>query len=267
MPIIYGEPSETYHENDANGSTDIRAYLKCPTLYRDIKDGLKLKDTDALLFGTASHLALLEPKRFAAEVGIKPHGMHLGHTEGKLWKARQGDRIIISGDDADTLVGMQARMPSEVRAIFARCATEVTVRTTMDGLPVQCRFDLYGSAEAWDLKSIDAIENVERSIWKRGYHIQRRWYQRVEEAETGRPPRPLGFLFVEKCPPFRWRIVEMSAAYDQIADEAIDRALHGIGARLKSGCWDDPEPLRLTAEPPDWMGNEITTNEDGGIDL
>ena len=266
--IIYAEAADVYHANEANGSTDIRTFLRSPTLYRDCKDGLKLKDTDALLFGTASHLAMLEPQRFATSVAIKPHGMHLGHLDGKAWKARQVGKTIISGDDADHLCAMVARMPAEVRAIFARCRTEVTVRTQIDGLPVQCRFDLWGDAETWDLKSIDAIENIERAIYKRGYHIQKRVYQRIEEAETGKPARPFGFLFVEKAPPYRWKIVEVDADYDAIADGEIDKALHGIGARMRSGCWDDPAPLRLIATPPAWMnGDDFTTNDDGGMDL
>ncbi len=252
--ISFCEPAWYYHSHDATGSTDIRAYIKSPRLFKDIRDGLAIKETEALLFGSASHMALLEPVQFAESVAFKPRGMNFSTVEGKLWKAAQeaDGKFIVTAEDADHLKGMHARMPADVRKIFDACKPEVTVRTKWNGILAQCRFDLF-SHENWDLKSIDAIENVERSIYQRGYHIQKRVYQRIHAAETGGPLLPFRFLFAEKCPPYRWRVVELDSDYDAIADEAIDGALHGIVARNKSGCWDDPGELHLIASPPSYL--------------
>lgn len=261
--ISYDEPADIYHENEAIGSTDLRNYIKSPRLFRDILDGEETKETEALLFGLASHLALLEPKRFAECVALKPKGMSFATVEGKAWRARYGTgKIIVTDDDARHLTGMHARMPAEVRAIFAALRTEVTVRTEMNDLQVQARFDLFGP-KCWDLKSIDDIANVERAIPKRGYHIQKRFYQRVLAAELKSTLVPMGFIFAEKVPPYRWRIVELDADYDAIADEAIDKALHEILARTKSGCWDDPRALHLIASPPEWMHGEFSETDEG----
>ena len=258
MTILYNESHDAYHANAAIGSGDIRAYLHSPQLFRDQQTGLVQRETAALLFGIATHSFLLEPHDFVARYAIKPAGMSFAKTEGKMWQAEveAQRKCIVSANDYATLSGMLARMPEQVKTIFAGCKREVTYRTTIPlptaVIPVQCRFDLSGEM-AYDLKSIDSIESVSSSIWKRKYHVQQRWYQRVERAETGLAPRPFRFIFAEKVPPYRWRVVELDADYRAIADKEIDEALAGIAARTKSGCWEDPDELFQIESPPEWM--------------
>jgi len=252
--IRFDEPSDVYHANAAIGSGRIRAYLRSPRLFRDHCDGICEEETDALLFGIAAHLRLLEPEAFDKTVAIKPEGMSFATTEGKAWRAQQAGRLIVKEEDANHLRRMHERMPAEVREIFARCRREVTVRTEIDGIPVQCRPDLWDldGRRKYDLKTTKDIDDVELTVWKRGYHIQDRWYDRVILAETGKRCVESALVFVEHKPPYRWRIVDLDPDFRHMGEKAVGDALHGIAARMKSGCWDDEDDVRLLASPPEW---------------
>lgn len=251
--ILFDEPAHAYHSSGAIGSSLLRDFMRSPALFRDRKDGLRMKETDALLFGTATHLALLEPQRYAAQVVIRPEWVDCRTKEGKTWKSEQAGKLILSAEEGMHLQAMHDRMPAEVRGLFAASRTEVTIRVDLDGLPLQCRFDLWGDTNG-DLKSIDQIENIDRCILKRGYHIQQRIYGRIEKEETG-DTKPFKFLFVEKCPPYRWRIVTLDAEYLMMADTAIDAALDGIQERMVSNDWSDPGELHYHASPPAWAAD------------
>jgi hypothetical protein len=261
--IIYDESSEAYHANPAIGSGDIRAFLKSPRLFRDHLDGIYPRETKALAFGIASHMAILEPHHFASRCAIKPDGLSFATKEGKAWRDEHEGWIIVGQKDADTIHRIHDRMPREVRDIIAGMGyAEVTVRADVDGINAQCRADWWKGSTVYDLKTIADIDQIERSVIRFGYHVQQEWYQRVIESETGERPKFL-FLFAETKPPHRWRIVELDWEYCEIAAKAIDDCMHGLRARLKSGCWDDPEPVHMIASPPPWLSeDEPGTDED-----
>lgn len=261
--ILYDESMADYHGNGAIGSSLIRDFIRSPSLFYDKRQGLvPEKDSPALALGTMTHLALLEPERFRESVAIKPEDISFSTKIGKEWRDVHAGRTIISQADYCTIHMRLKRMPDEVRRLLVSGRSEVTVRTTLDRLAVQCRCDHWNETGniIYDLKTIGAIEDVEREIYKRGYHVQAGWYQRVTFAETGRP-QAFVLIFVEKAFPFRWRIVELDPDYQALAEQAIDGALHGIGARIASGCWEDPADLHLIASPPEWMTAQLAYEE------
>lgn len=262
--ISYDEASDAYHQNPAIGSSDLRAFIRSPRLFRDTMDGLVERESAALLFGTASHMALLEPARYAEQCAVKPEGMSFSTTSGKDWRDEHAGKTIVKAADAKHIEFMQARMPDEIRMILNSGRSEVTVRTRVAGLDAQCRVDLWDERGRmkYDLKSIAAIESIEAAIYKYGYHIQDRWYSRVIAAETGEKAPGSAFLFAESKPPYRWRIVRLDLDYIFLADAAIDAALAGIAARTKSGCWEDPEDLEMMASPPAWLNDSDESTDD-----
>lgn len=261
--IIFDEIATAYHQNPALGSSDIRDFIRSPQLFKDRQDGITQKETPAMAFGTTSHMCVLEPKRFAALVAVKPAGMSFGSAEGKAWQARNHDKHIVTSSDYQTLSMMHTRMPDEVRRIFARGASEVTVRCVIDGLCVQCRVDHWDRTGGmkYDFKTISAIEKIDKAIWQHRLDIQDRWYSRVIEAETAEKAPASAFIFAETAAPYRWRIVRLDLDYIAIADRDIDTAISGILARNKSGCWEDPDGLDYMASPPAWM-NDSDMNEE-----
>lgn len=265
--VIKDEPSGVYHAMNAITSSAVRAYLKSPQYYRDYMDGIRPDPTYALEYGTATHYYFLEPEKFAAMCVVKPEGLNLTTKEGKAWKLEQGCKRIIQPDDFTDMRRMRDRMPLEVADIIAACDKEVTVRVTVDGLNLQCRPDLWdiNGGRKFDLKTINDIDSIHGSIWKRGYHIQDRYYTHVIKLATGKKTSVSDFIFVEKQPPYRWRIVSLDPDYQMLADHMIGIALRGIGERTKSGVWKDSEDdLYEIASPPEWATEhyDLTNNEE-----
>jgi len=261
--IIFNEPSAVYHASKAIGSGSIRAYLRSPRLFHDYQMGLRPASTDALCFGIASHTRLLEPELFATTCAIKPDGLSFATKEGKAWREQQAGKQIVSFDDAKHLQHMHDRMPTEVRDIFASCKKEVTVRTVTDtGLSIQCRPDLWDieGKRKFDLKTINAIEAIDGAIFKRSYHVQVYWYSYIIGLVTGSRPKIDDLIFVEKQPPYRWRIVSLDYDYQCLALDQIGIALRGIAERTKSGVWSESDDeLRTVASPPDYATEYIDT--------
>ncbi len=265
MAIIYDESSADYHNNTAIGSGSIRAYLRSPKLFHDYNSGIFKENSSSLIFGIAAHMALLEPDLFTKVAAVKPESMKLSTKEGIAWKAANADKIIVGNDDAETIQTMRFRMPKPVIDIFARCKKEVTVRTKIDGLDVQCRPDLWDmdNSEKFDLKTTKSVESIESSIWRLGYHVQEAWYSAVIKAETGLKPPSSKLIFVEKLPPFRWRIVSLDPDYQALANQAVGIAIRGINERIKTGNWDESEDeLESIVSPPEWATEFLPFNQE-----
>ncbi len=262
--IIHGEPNLVYHANKAIGSGKLRAFIRSPALFRDHLDGLCSGESDALLFGIASHLRLLEPELFAKTCVIKPDGLSFASKEGKAWRDAHEGFDIVPFESARHLERMHERMPKEVRDIFQYCRKEVTVRTEVNGIAIQCRPDLWNidGLAKYDLKTIGNIEAIDGAIWKHGYHIQDRWYRYVIAAAGAPVPKESKFIFVEKLPPYRWRIVDLDYDYQTLADTQIAVAMAGISERMKSGNWSDGEDLHHIASPPEYATEHLTTEDE-----
>ncbi len=277
-PLIFDESAEAYHANPAYGSTDIRNLIRSPTLFQDARRGISDRETDAMLFGTTTHMAVLEPRRYAEKVAIQPatypgakgeSAWHNGANHCKAWHAEQAaaGKVVVTQAQQVLLHYIHQRMPLEVRKILTTARTEVTVRTKIGEHDVQCRIDAMAPDRDYDLKSIAAIEKIDRAIVDRGLHVQQQWYRRVLAAATGEKPRPFRFLFVETGAPWRWRIVELDLDYIMAADALIDDALSEISARNRSGCWDDRDHLHYMASPPAWMSDGNLADADEETEL
>ena len=280
--ISFTETAEQYHSNTAVGSSDLRAFLRSPRLLADIRAGLVKRETKAMLFGTNAHMSLLEPQRFAKVVMVEPDQYPSGPSVAGLtpmkawsnnanycknWHAEmvQAGKIVLSPEDRDRLSLMHERCPQAIRDILARSKCEVTVRHKMNGIECQARVDVWDMANGkrYDVKTIRAMESLESEIWKRAYHVQDRFYGRLIKAEMSQPiQKGSGLIFAETAAPFRWRVVELDADYQALADRDIDEALRGIAARNKSGCWDDPDAVFDVASPPDFMTNELDQDDE-----
>jgi hypothetical protein len=253
------ETIEEYHANEAIGSGDVRAFLRSPRLYADMRAGIGKKEKSvALSFGTLAHLNFLEPDRFDTSVVTKPDG-HDGRTkEGKAWMEANANKLIMSKEDETTLGYLTQRWPTAIMKILRDPArkTEVTYRTELDGIVCQCRADLQipkndGGLIVYDLKTCQDVDDAAKSVWQYGYHIQAEWYKRVIHAETGHWPE-LVFLFCETASPYRWRIITLDDTLKVDADAKIDKALAGIAACRLSGDWSDHSPLTQIVTAPKW---------------
>lgn len=262
--IVYGKPSKEYHATPSLTSGGLRDFIRSPALYADRRAGLiPSKTSPAMHFGTVFHLAVLEPEKYAASVVVRPDDLTYTTKEGKAWREGNKDREILTVKDHERLTLMLQRMPPDAGRMLSSGRSEVTIRNKIGGFDAQCRADHWDrpGRMLYDLKTIGAIEKIEREIYDRGYHIQGRFYQRIIEAETGILPT-LRLIFAESAPPYRWRIVQLDVDFQMMADTAIDNALAEMAACEKSGKWEDREDLHLVVSPPSWLNDDETTDED-----
>ena len=101
------------------------------------------------------------------------------------------------------------------------------------------------------------------AVLRRQQGIDARQHGLLIRAEDSQPrQKGSALIFVETAAPFRWRVVELDADYQALADRDIDDALRGIAARNKTGCWDDPDAIFDVASPPEFMTNDLDDDED-----
>ena len=253
MPIIYDEPAHIYHANTAMTSSKLRAFMKSPQLYKDTIDGLVYKSSRSMSFGEMVHTAVLEPERWENDYFVKPSDVDMRTKRGKEWKQsiELNGGSIISEDDCRTISTMIDRMPASVSDSLSGAKSEVVYRD--DSQTIQCRVDAIRDDLKIDLKTILDIDQIERHIWKYGYHIQEAWYKFVIESVTKKPAPESILIFCETNPPYRWRIVELSDTYKRIAEREVTNAYCEF---LETKEFLETEDVDLYIMPPDWMMDE-----------
>jgi hypothetical protein len=155
---------------------------------------------------------------------------------------------------------MLDRMPVEIGEIFAAGKPEVSIlrEETKTGLPVKCRADsIDGMTTITDLKTCNDCDGdaIDREIRRHLYWFQASFYRRIFLQETGETHR-FQFVFCEKKPPFRWRVVRLSADYNLWSDEQVARVLNEVACAVKTNDWRDAEGIDHMTFLPDFMEND-----------
>lgn len=162
--ICRGIPASEYHAWDIASRSmltklaDTRHYTPADVRHEMLT---AKPDTDALALGSALHVALLEPARYAKAVAIGPVNPKTGRTyerDTKAWEEAEhaGDTAVLLTTDQATKVPLMAaalRAHPQARAIFER-ATErelsVVVNLDLDELAAE-----HGVGDYWRLRSDD----------------------------------------------------------------------------------------------------------------
>lgn len=274
MSIIYDMPDTAYHAANGIGASQAKLFLESPQLYHDAISGvLPKKDRPAFQVGKLAHMAVLEPDRFARQVtGIGPINAKTGAPYGRdtkafqEWQSANPDTVVV---DPWIQVSL-ARMPDPVCDIVRSGVNECSVFTELPalGLTVKCRPDTLHVAEGqvYDLKTIEDIHKAERQIAALSYWFSAGWYRMVLKAETQRL-YGYSFIFMEKHAPYRWRIIRMSDAYLDLADEKVDAVLGDLSTCYRTQNWRDTGELVHVADPPQWLNPDTFTQDEDGINL
>lgn len=246
MTVIHGQPDTSYHADPHIGSSTARLCLKSMRLFHDRITGIdKPEDKEHFKIGRLAHMMALEPERFRAQtVTIGPINPKTGSMYGRdtkafaEWQAANPTVTIVE----PWLYTMLDRMPGEIRALLADPdgVSECSVYQVINGVGVKCRPDRLNrhAGRCYDLKTIDDVDNIKRAVRSRTYWFAQEWYKRVLRAEYGTAP-DFSFIFAEKKPPFRWRILTLNAEACEEGAAAVRGVLLAIRAGNDSGCWDD----------------------------
>lgn len=95
--IDYAMPQADYLALEALGSSDIKRLLRSPAHYLAERNKVT-EPTDSMVIGSAIHLAVLEPARFAAEVVQRPtfdRRTTIGKAAFAAWSAEHAGRLAL----------------------------------------------------------------------------------------------------------------------------------------------------------------------------
>ncbi len=272
MPVILNEPAAVYHANPAVGSTSAKHARKSLRLFDDHQAGhIPRVDKACWQIGNIVHMRTLEPERYALTTRTEgPINAKTGKPYGRdtnafaEWQAENPGVIMVE----PFIEAMCLRMPDAVRDVLSGGVAEATVRTEYDAhLTVQCRPDWMRDGDDWDLKTIDDVDHWERAVRSLDYWFSAGWYKMTKRL-AGLPDGQWRWIFAEKEPPYRWRIVRMSAAYLDRAIEEAGEVAQDISDAIRTGCWDDDDPGEVVAELPTHLDDQaFITNDEGNISL
>ena len=167
--------------------------------------------TPALLFGTAAHMAILEPERFKAEYTVMPkidRRTKAGKEEYE--RLMNSGKSFVSEDEMNDITEMKkAIMANELAARLLEGEHEVSIqwKDPETGEECKCRPDVIGETLIVDYKTTASCENgeFERSAKKYGYQLQAAMYR---EGLLQTRFKNYGFAFIaqEKKAPYAVRV-------------------------------------------------------------
>jgi exodeoxyribonuclease VIII len=187
--LHHGVPMADYLALDALGSTRLGWLAVSPLHYR-YRLGSPREETDATRLGTALHMAVLEPQRFAEQYACEPDPAMVAPGNAKpratnAYRAAVADMeaagfTVLRADVRATVGGMANAVlghPHAARLLERAPEREVTALWDLDGRPCRARVDLLGSNVAADLKTTRSLKTF--SPWeltRYGYYRQASWY-------------------------------------------------------------------------------------------
>ena len=239
-----------------NKSTLWELIRKSPAHYKYALDN-PTKDTPALAFGRALHMAILQPEEFNRHYVIAPN-VDRRTKEGREAYAQfmtdLNDREAISVEDYHTITEMYNTVYSDPDAaeLLDGCQTEVPLFWTDPDTHIRCkcRLDAVKPGVIVDIKTaMDASPRAfKNAVLKFGYEVQTAHYMRGYKSQHDEPVE-FYFIVIEKDPPYAINVVHAPAS-------VIDRGTYMLIDAL--------EKLKECRKHRRWCGygrTEIELNE------
>ena len=173
------------------------------------------RETGALTLGIATHVAVLEPERFASEFAIWDKRTESGRASprnGKVWDAFQelhANRTILTAEESRlaNAIAKAVRFNEVANRYLAAGDPEVSLQWDIDGRACKGRIDwltkIDGEAYLVGLKTTRDCRHFAfgSQAAKLDYALQWAWYMDGYERITGAIPRMIEIV-VESAPPF-----------------------------------------------------------------
>ncbi len=199
--IICNMPAAIYHGTKALSKSGLDQFRKSPAHFRAWQDGTtKNESSPALEFGTAVHMAILEPELFALN-----YTLFTGDRRNKDGKMAY-EAVIASGkiplnqEQWDNITGAAAAVHAHPAAalLVEKIQTEVSCFDSWNGVKVKARIDGLAKDYIIDVKTTQDASPVAfgKSCAQFRYHVQAAWYQRITGVNR------FIFIAVEKEAPY-----------------------------------------------------------------
>jgi exodeoxyribonuclease VIII len=176
-------PEDEYHAHEAIGSTSLSYALKSAAHYKAYMSE-QVTPSEAMLFGSQVHRAILEPERFDFTVACKPEGMSFVTKEGKAWREQNSNKEIMKYEDYRSAIAIANKVKNHefLAPLFARGDSEQSAFWIDPNTQLECkaRFDFITSdGIAIDFKTTSngaSAHDFASTASQRNYHIQAAHY-------------------------------------------------------------------------------------------
>ena len=218
--ISYDMPFEDYKGAEGCNASTLKTLVKDD--YARVL--IPREATDAMRFGSAAHMVLLEPELIESSLNVLPACDRRTKAGKELYNsfiAEHGDDFVTQAE-YDHILGMckALRIPgsdAELLLSHDEFKTEVSVFGEVDGVQAKCRFDgmILSAGVGFDYKTARSA-NPRDFIWdarKMGYDIQAAWYIDTM-ASIGHTIDQFIFLAQEKTAPYLCSVIGFSADGD-----------------------------------------------------
>ena len=259
-PEIISNP--VYHGRKTHlSSTNIRTFKKNKKQFEYSLSHDLVKQTKAMVDGSAIHAFLLERAVFDSDFAIKPADMRLNTKEGKKWAIDNKNKIIIDFDLGSNLFEIEKSVLNSPAKLIYDIKGQTELSYFWDDLGLvkgKCRPDWISDDGniVVDIKTTtDASpKGFQKSIANWGYHLQLGWYIRGLR-KLGLPAKEFIFIAIEKTPPFSVGVYRANKEMITYANDEINNLVYDIDESLKSDDFPDYTPEILDLGLPNWMIN------------
>lgn len=210
------------------------AFQRRLKLNNEIPAWLVDEPSEAMQFGTAVHMALLEPEEYAKRVVIMPYVESFAVKAGREIKlgALESAMAIEGGfvlrQEHAWAIEQIARNFEPVKAEFdGPWFTEVQTFGAYEGHAVKGTIDAFNKWWLIDLKTTRDVTRLRETIASERYNIQLAHYLHLMPAASA------AFIFIENAAPFRVSVIRLNeeeidmatTAWRMAMDRAIDDGL------------------------------------------
>lgn len=224
---------------------------------------LKREPTKALVFGTVTHVAVLEPKKLDTAFVQKPEGKEgdFRTKEGKEWRAKIGNTPILDADEARAVRGIRDSIAAHDAAseLLAGTKSEVSMFAEhRTGLWIKGRIDAYREGIIADVKttSVGADPNAfARQCFSLNYHLSAAWYVSLCRL-NGLPDPKFHWIAVETSAPFAVAVYEIDPRALELGLSVMADALALIARCEDEGHWPGYGNEVQTLNLPPWAYKE-----------
>lgn len=291
-PGLYPDiPIDDYHRNPflCNGpsisSTGLKQVIDRPSLYwayspYNPKRFERTAQTH-FNFGKAAHLLLLEEgvgfhQQFAVRPETYPNDpakkWNANSNDCKAWLAEQeaNRRAVITQADMDAISYIRDSLAAHpvVQGGILDGLTEMTMLAKFGRVWLRARPDKVPphSGDFADLKTAASVsyDDIERNVFKLGYHIQAAIVRKVAREVMGKDWQWGGFafVFVEKTPPYDVRILQLRDEDIDLGERQVNRALLTFEQCIERMEWPGEEGFERSIDfigLPAWARTRIET--------
>lgn len=243
-------PADEYHRRELHvaSKSALDQIDRSPAHYLAWLHGEERAQTPALRFGSAFHMLVLEPERFARTYAVRPDFGDMRTKAAKerreTWLAAHPGVTELPADDDEAMRGMLAAVYKHDAAsrLILEGSSEVTLRwrDAMTGLRCKARADYWvkGKRLAVDLKTTDdaSPDEFARSVYKYGYAQQDALY-RAGFLACGEPIDHFAIVAVEKAPPHAVAVYVLDADAVGKGYTATRRGIERLADCIKHDDW------------------------------